>query len=245
VDHPSYARKFLRLRRPARFYFLRHGESEGNRTNTIQGHQDYPLSDLGRRHARAAGRWLADKDVELLYASPLERARETAEIIARESGAPLPVETTDLMELDTGVFSGLSFEEIEDRYPEAWQLFRVESWESVPGAEPIASLYDRAERHWNRLVDDANEGAGVVVSVTHGGLLQWIVKATLGDSNQRWMPIVKGTNCGIFLLTVRPVNYDTEKPAGLDPADGYFAEWTLVNHLPYGPEEDRTPPHAL
>jgi broad specificity phosphatase PhoE len=233
MDHHQYAQKFLDLRRPAKFYFLRHGESEGNRTNTIQGHEDYPLSPLGREHAKAAGAWLADTRVDRMYTSPLKRARETAEIVRGECGAAEPIETTDLMELDTGLFSGYSFEEIGERFPEAWQVFRVESWEAVPGAEPIASLYARAERHWRRLVADANDGNEVIVSVTHGGLLQWIVKTTLGDDGQRWMPIIKGSNCGIFLLTVRPVNYDPGKPFGKDPADGFFAEWTLLNHIPY------------
>ena len=245
MQQHEYARKFLRLRRPARFYFLRHGESEGNRRNTIQGHHDYPLSELGRKHARAAGEWLSDKELDLIYTSPLERARETADIIAERSEEAEVKETPDLMELDTGIFSGYSFDEISERFPEAWQVFRVESWEAVPGAEPIASLYARAEKHWLRLIEDANAGNHTVASVTHGGLLQWIVKATLGGDGQRWMPIIRGTNCGIFLFTVRPVNYDAEKPFGEDPADGYFGEWTLVNHIPYGPDDDNTPPHAL
>lgn len=237
MDHHGYAHKFLELTRPAKFYFVRHGESEGNRRNMIQGREDMPLSDLGREHARAAGRWFAGTPIDLVYSSPLERARETADIILSELGtdapATAPVETTDLMELDTGVFSGYTFETIGEAFPEAWQVFRVESWESVPGAEPIASLYARAERHWNRIIADANAGHGTVVSVTHGGLLQWIVKATLGDDGQRWMPIIKASNCGIFLLTVRPVNYDPDKPFGEDPADGFFSEWTLLNRLPY------------
>lgn len=243
MAHPEYAGKFLRLTKPASFYFLRHGESEGNRSNTIQGREDFPLSEPGREHARAAGRWFADRKVDLLYSSPLKRARETADIVRREAGTDEPVETTDLMELDTGIFSGYTFEEIGEHFPEASQVFRVESWESVPGAEPIASLYARAERHWNRIVDDANAGHEVIVSVTHGGLLQWIVKSTLGDDMQRWMPIIKARNCGIFLLTVRPVNYDPEKPVGTDPADGYFAEWTLINHLPYRDKYAPETPH--
>jgi broad specificity phosphatase PhoE len=245
MDHQSYARKFLRLTKPARFYFLRHGESEGNRNNTIQGHHDYPLSELGREHARAAGAWLSDKSVDLIYTSPLERTRETAELVREQSPETELRETRDLMELDTGLFSGHSFDEIASRFPEAWQVFRVESWESVPGAEPIASLYGRAERHWWRIVEDANAGHTTVVSVTHGGILQWIVKTTLGDQNQRWMPIIKGSNCGIFLLTVRPVNYDPSKPIGGDPSDGYFAEWTLLNHIPYGPDGASTPRRSL
>lgn len=236
MTHHGYTRKFLTLNRSAKFYFLRHGESEGNRSRTIQGREDFPLSEDGREHARAAGTWFAERNIDLLYSSPLKRARETADIVQRESGCGAPVETPDLMELDTGMFSGYTFEEVAEEFPEAAQVFRVESWESVPGAEPIASLYERAERHWNRIIEDASEGHEVIVSVTHGGLLQWIMKSTLGDDSQRWMPIIKARNCAIFLLTVRPVNYDPEKPIGTDPADGYFAEWTLVNHLPYQDE---------
>ncbi len=63
--------------------FLRHGESVGNAERRWQGQADYPLTDMGREQAQAlADRWVAEnKSFDYILASPLKRAKETADII--------------------------------------------------------------------------------------------------------------------------------------------------------------------
>src|SRR4028119_1636696 len=65
---------------------VRHGQSTANAMGVWQGQMEFPLSEEGRRQAALAGRALAGADYDAIYSSPLARAYETAEIIARESG---------------------------------------------------------------------------------------------------------------------------------------------------------------
>ncbi|MFW5729605.1 MAG: histidine phosphatase family protein [bacterium] len=244
------------LRRPTEFYFVRHGESEGNRAGKILGRMDLGLSDSGRDHARAAGRFFAEEissgvDV-YVTTSPLTRCRETATLIAEEAGLPAPVPRAELVELDAGVFAGRRLGEIAREMPAAFGRFRVHSWEVVEGAERIDSLYSRAVAAWNHLIERSNAGAAAVIAVTHAGFMQWLLKATFAGPDQAWMPVIKATNCGIFHCHVEPTSYEDGNgaprgaPGGApgapppDPgrrvsgiADGFFAEWRRIDYVPY------------
>jgi broad specificity phosphatase PhoE len=220
---------FQRLTKDTSFFFVRHGESVGNADHVIQGRWEYSLSEKGKDQARRTAGFFVQQFPDLLLTSPLRRARETAQIIGKSIGYGGEPQTVDnLKELDTGIFSGYTFEEVPELYPEEWRRFRIESWESVPEAESVESLYGRAAAVWEYLIDTAEKGYRRIVSVTHGGLLQWIFRSSLGGHHDRWMPLIKGSNCGIFQLSAHPVNYDEER----HPADGFYAEWRLVNHRP-------------
>ena len=194
---------FTRLRKRADFYLVRHGESVANRDQLIQGRQNAPLSEKGRTHARAAGAWFSGKRIDAVYCSPLDRAAETAQIICATAGYPAPIPDARIIELDTGLFSGLGYEEIRVRFPAEWNRFQAESWEAVPEAERVASLRARAFDYWGHLIDMANQGKRSVVTVSHAGMIQWLIKATLGST--RWMPLFAASNCGIFHFAAQPV----------------------------------------
>lgn len=211
---------FSDLPRETQFFFIRHGESEGNARLVMQGRLDLPLNPRGESQAAAAGSWLADKGVAVLYSSPLRRALRTARIIAEKADLPEPLPEPVFTELDTGIFTGLSVEEIRERHPEIFEEFRWKSWEAVPGAESSASLYDRALKGWELLKARARQTEGALAVVSHGGCLQWMVRATFGC--RTWMPLLTTGNCGIFHLTVQP------NPGGR-PA---YLQWKLVNSQP-------------
>ncbi|MFW5688878.1 MAG: histidine phosphatase family protein [Spirochaetota bacterium] len=191
---------FHTLREPCEFYFVRHGESESNKVGRIQGHTDSPLSELGRTHAEAAGRWFEGKEIDTVLTSPLARARETAQIISRHAGTPEPLDHPGLIELNTGIYSNVSIRGLREIDPELFREFRIHSWEVVPEAERIASLQARAATVWDELVRLARKGARRFVCVSHGGMIQWLIKATIGAGEQRWMPLFETSNCGIFLF---------------------------------------------
>jgi broad specificity phosphatase PhoE len=202
---PSF---FSSLRGETHFYILRHGQSEGNAKRVFQGLLDLPLVEEGRAQARSAAAWFAAQGVGLVLASPLARAAETGRIIAEACGADLRCEDS-LREIDTGVFSGLGFDESRERYPEAYAAFEWQSWDAVPGADKADALYLRAMEAWAALRGAAEaaaasaEGAPArVAAVSHGGFIQWLVRATFGAKT--WMPLVSAANCGIFELFVDP-----------------------------------------
>lgn len=71
-----------------KLYFIRHGLSEANKAGIWSGQSETPLSAEGREQARQAGKKAQGLDIDLIVSSPLGRARETAEIVAKEIGYP-------------------------------------------------------------------------------------------------------------------------------------------------------------
>lgn len=88
------------------FYYLRHGETEANAAGTIAGSLDVELTPLGRDQARAAARMLADEPITAIYASPLRRARETAQPIAEALGLPVTI-VEEIAERNWGDLEGM------------------------------------------------------------------------------------------------------------------------------------------
>lgn len=229
---------FSSLKAETHFYIVRHGQSEGNAKRIFQGLLDLSLVDEGRAQARSAAAWLAAQDVQVVFASPLLRAAETGRIIADACGAPLSFDES-LRELDTGVFSGLGFDECRVRYPEVYAEFEWKSWEGVPGAERAADLYARAMRAWIFLRDraaalaneaDRNSGSPVrLAAVSHGGFIQWLVRSTFGATS--WMPLVSTANCGIFELFVDPTQTGSA-----------YIQWRRMNFVASEKMQDETLP---
>jgi broad specificity phosphatase PhoE len=193
---------FSLLRRETRFYILRHGQSEGNSRLIFQGNLDLDLDDSGRKQARGAGEWLAKKGIGSMLASPLSRAAETARIASEACGLGEVDFDPVFAEVDVGLFEGLSYEESRERYPAIFRDFEGRSWEAVPGAEKAEALYARAMRAWSRLRARALEGETAIACVSHGGFIQWLVRATFGC--RTWMPLLHTANCGVFELVVQP-----------------------------------------
>lgn len=209
------------------FYFLRHGESEGNSARVIQGRGDFPLAEKGLEQARQATSWFADRRIDTILCSPLKRAAETAEVFRRELGLEEIRYHEGLNEADTGIFTGHTVPEIQERYPEAWCSFQLSSWEGVPEAERIAGLLARAESVWAELAGLFGRGSRNILCVTHSGILQWLIKATFGQRD--WMPLVPMGNCSVCHFSL-----DNDLEAG-DPR--YYFEWTRLNYQPFAGEE--------
>jgi len=198
---------FSALKRPTTFILLRHGESEGNAAGIFQGHAEYPLNEAGQAQAAARGRelklTLKAESKTLLFSSPLGRARESAELIAKEGQFPLPVVLEELKELDTGTWTGRSWKELRESSNAEWKLFHEKSWAAVQGAESPEDLFDRAYQAWSRLRDAAErEKATNIIAVSHGGFLQWLVRATFGCRS--WFPLIPAHNCGSYTLKIEP-----------------------------------------
>lgn len=211
---------FLGIEHPTSFFILRHGETTANAERRIQGLTEYPLNDNGRRQAEGLAEYLMPKGVRRLFHSPLARASETASIVASALGIDRAEPEPALTELDTGLFSGLTLDEIQAKHPDDYKAFCHGSWEAVPSAERASSLYARALSAWGKLKAAAIESRGSVAAVSHGGTIQWLVRATFGC--RTWMPLVSTGNCGVFELYVEPTG------AGTLP----FMQWKEMNALP-------------
>jgi alpha-ribazole phosphatase/probable phosphoglycerate mutase len=91
---------------------VRHGQSEGNRDHVFTGHSPSPLTELGRRQAEATAERLATRPVDVIYASDLPRAMQTAEPLVQRTGAPFVTDPA-IRERDIGALTGKTFGEIE------------------------------------------------------------------------------------------------------------------------------------
>ena len=145
-------------------YLVRHGETDWNAARKIQGRTDIPLNDTGRTQARGAGRLLARRSWDAVYASPLSRALETAEIIAAELGVDTVTAVEDLQERDYGAAEGLTFAEIEALFPGGTRATDQETREQV-GRRVVDALIEIARAH---------PGENVIV-VSHGGAIRGVL----------------------------------------------------------------------
>lgn len=162
-------------------FFLRHAESVGNLQGIMQGRRDYVLSEKGLRQAEQLATYLDSclfekHPPDALYASPLQRTLQTLAPF-RAKRPELPFATHDsLLEVDSGIFSGLTWEEALAKHPEDCARFKAaRDWGAVPEGESKAHLWERARSLIADLQTRHPEG-GRVVLMTHGGL----IRAALG-----------------------------------------------------------------
>jgi broad specificity phosphatase PhoE len=164
IDKPVY-----------RFVFLRHGESIGNAESRWQGQADYALTEKGRAQSQAlAKRWKSEGvTFDLIIASPLVRAKETATIIASALDAELELDSL-LMERHIGDIAGLTAEEVRNRRQPPY----VTPYDSIGGeGEGDWALFLRAGQALHRLLRRA---PGNYLIVSHGGLLNQLMNAIIG-----------------------------------------------------------------
>lgn len=180
---------------------IRHGLSEGNRAGVIQGHSDSPLSEIGMAQAELLGRFLSREGIKpaRIFASPLKRAFQTAEIVAGQYDSKHEVIPTEaLMEIDVGGLCGLSIEQAIERYPDGFQV-DVNRWLdfSKAGGESFDQFYERVQsevgeimNNWDLLEDRT------VFFVAHAGTMRPLLK-TLLNAESDFMYFTFGNCCHV------------------------------------------------
>ena len=160
---------------------LRHGESVGNAEARWQGQADYPLTDKGRAQARALAEYWLKKNVafDLILASPLARARETAEVIAEALNVPLEFDPV-WSERFIGAAAGLTHEEVLQKYHQPG--FRT-PYDAI-GDENGEGNWELFLRAGQALQNIISRPPKRYLIVSHGGLLNQFMHAVLGISPQ-------------------------------------------------------------
>jgi broad specificity phosphatase PhoE len=161
---------------------VRHGETDWNAARRIQGSTDIPLNDTGRAQAAEAARTLAerlagDASPLVVASSDLQRAAETARIIAAALGADEPRTYPALRERSYGDAEGMDVAEFRERFG---------GWDTadVPNAESWSELRRRAVTGLRAVVRDARRqtapAAPSLVIVAHGALIREIIRYASG-----------------------------------------------------------------
>jgi probable phosphoglycerate mutase len=180
-----------------RILAIRHGQTAWNADSRIQGHTDIALDAVGRWQAERLAAALVGQDIHALYSSDLARARQTAAPLAASTG--LPVQTdVGLRERAFGDFEGLSFAQIEQRWPEQAARWRRRDPEfGARGGEVLRGFRDRTVAAVTRLAL-AHSGQCIAL-VTHGGVLDLLYREATRvalDAPRTWQV----TNAGINRL---------------------------------------------
>lgn len=184
---------------------VRHGESENNAAGRLQGRNDSPLTDRGREQARTLGAWLSERDFRwsAAYASPLARARETAEILADVTKFPRPVLDEDLAEVSVGSLEAMTRDEIGERHPTFLSRAITDLGDfSEFGGESYDNVQARAKRVLAMLERNHRAASDRVLVVAHGGINFQIVKAAICLPVPR-VCILQWGNCTATLLRFR------------------------------------------
>jgi broad specificity phosphatase PhoE len=167
-----------------RVLLIRHGETAWNREERWQGHADVPLCDVGHEQARLLASYLSGpayrdggRAIRVVYSSDLQRASQTAEIVARALGLEPRVDAA-WREIDVGRWAGSRREEIREKFAEEWR--RIAEGEDLPrgGGETFGDFSARIVSALERVrADHAHE---TVVVVTHGGVIRAALLHVLG-----------------------------------------------------------------
>ncbi|MBE9138714.1 histidine phosphatase family protein [Nodosilinea sp. LEGE 07088] len=203
---------------------VRHGQSVGNTEGRMEGVSSTGLTPLGVQQSQRLGQHLATMGWHPthLYCSPLKRATATLAILTEGLGqlssanstqpqpsppspAPLAADHTlpvtvldDLKEYDCGIFTGLTWAEACDRYPDlCHQLETSLDWQPIPQAETLAQGQGRARRVVDTLLSHGNGDRVMVVS--HQWILQQVIAQLMGCDRTWGLPI-GNTGCFEFWL---------------------------------------------
>ena len=154
---------------------IRHGETAWNVDTRIQGQLDIPLNDTGRWQARRMAQALADEPLQAIYASDLGRAHQTATALADATGLPVHADI-GLRERGFGIFQGLTFKEIEARWPHESERWRKRDPDFGPeGGETLSAFYARCISTAERLA--AAHPGETIALVAHGGVMDCLYRA--------------------------------------------------------------------
>ena len=163
---------------PTRLYLIRHGEVEERYQRVFGGRIDMDLSPIGLEQAKALASYLERVPFEMIYASPMKRARQTLVRFA-ELQNRLPIFEDDLREVDFGQWTGLGWDEVMERFQKSafdWLDFLEKG--IVPEAEPAKHFRQRVKRVLDRII---NECPGKTVAIVcHGGVIRMALSILLG-----------------------------------------------------------------
>ena len=171
-------------------YIIRHGQTELNNANVLQGRSDYPLNEKGIGQAREVGQWFTDQGIVFshVYSSPLRRAIRTAELIARGKS----IVTDDrLIEMDYGQYEGM---DLKNPPPEIITFFSDFVNNPAPkGMESLSAVVLRT----GAFLEDIKEFQGNLLISTHALAKKGALEYLTPDSNGSYWSKYIG-NCAVY-----------------------------------------------
>ena len=174
------------------WYFVRHGETEWNAERRMQGQWDSRLSENGIRHADTNGKWLASQGVEHVWASPLGRVKQTAELIGKHVPlAQKPVWDDRLKEWSSGDWSGELYADIRTKYSDQWSAWMEDRYGYRP---PNGENFQDLEVRSDSFLAEASEHPSRVRAILAHGFIIRVMVGRLAGLTPEDVLSVKQTN---------------------------------------------------
>ncbi|TET42574.1 MAG: histidine phosphatase family protein [Dehalococcoidia bacterium] len=175
----------------------RHGETEWNVGEIYRGRVDINLDEVGLKQAESLGKYLTDLKLDAVYSSPLRRALDTANIIARCQKVDVTV-SNGLIDFDYGEWQGLPDEEVRKLYPALYDQWHTNPHlVKMPNGESLADVRERAVAAVNDVISKCK---GSVVLVSHRVVNKVLICYLLGLDNSHFWNI-KQDVCGITVFS--------------------------------------------
>ena len=174
-----------------RIILVRHGQTPWNKDKIFRGSRDIPLNDQGREEARLAGEWLKGETIHVAYCSPLSRARDTGEAIARHHGLKVE-DLPGLTDICYGDWEGLPLAEVKVKYPDLYRR-----WETVPQTVrfPAGETLEEVKTRALAAVQEAvrRHPGQTVLLAAHRAVNKVLIAALIGLDNSHFWRIGQDT----------------------------------------------------
>ena len=186
------------------YYIVRHGQTEKNKKNLLQGRSNLPLNEEGRRQAAAAGEYFRKHGIvfDEIYSSPLDRAVETALLIAGENQEIITDER--LLEMDYGPYEGIDLAD-----PPAEIITFFKDFVHNPAPDGMEQLSDVVRRTGEFMEEIKGSDKNILISlhaISMKGILEYL---TPGSGGSWWSRYIG--NCDIYCLENRDGEYGIPK----------------------------------
>lgn len=188
-----------------KIYLIRHGETDQNKCKCLQGRSDIELNEYGRELARKTAEGLKDIPFDIIFTSPLKRARETAEIIRGKREIPIVLEER-IQEISFGEYEGLCYGKENYSIPDKdfMNFFnKPQDYKTPPGGESLEEVITRTGEFLQEILQkEVYKDKNILLS-THGCAL----KACLANINGSLLAEFWGEgvhkNCAVSLIEVK------------------------------------------
>ncbi len=166
-----------------KLYVVRHGETEWNKEEIFRGRKDVPLNVTGTKQADKTGRYFTGKSLDIVLSSPLSRAMQTAQAVARMTGVQVEA-VEQLTDMSFGIWEGKPLKEVEELFPEDIAVWRSSPHKlKVEEGETLGEVRSRVRE----CIEKIGTGQpGAVVIATHRVICKVIVLSCLGIDNSHF-----------------------------------------------------------
>lgn len=204
-------------------YLIRHGEVEARYHRVFGGRIDMDLSDRGREQAVRLSHWLATRQFDAVYASPMRRVQLTLEPSLRHFSTPQVI-LPGLREVDFGDWTGFGWDEVQQRFGmSALEWLQHLEADRVPGAEPVSQFRDRTRAALDTILAEQNGRTSAVFC--HGGVIRMLLSQLL-RLQFAWFERMEIDYASVTWISIR------DTPPRLGEAEAHLVNFTPWRDLP-------------